>query len=157
QKFALAVMDIVTGSGKAANDPGALRQGLAAMSAAGKDGPAKGTLNHLQGALTAVLNDSQSPLRTDQQKIQGWYGDAMDRFSGWYNRRPSLWIWGLALVITLCINADTVRITKLLWTNQAVRSAVVDAAKARSQSPEPQPLVEYKDPQNPQASTPASS
>jgi hypothetical protein len=157
QKFALAVMDIVTGSGKAANDPGALRQGVAAMSAGAKDGPAKGKLDHLQGALTAVLNDSQSHLKTDQQKIQAWYDEAMDRVSGWYKRRTSLWIWGLALVITLCINADTVRITRVLWTNQAMRTAVVDAAKARSQSPEPQPLVEYKDPQNPQASTPASS
>lgn len=156
QKFALAVMDIVTGKGKPANDPAALRQGVAAMSTVANDGPNKNKLDHLQGALTAVLNDSQTHLKTDQQKIQGWYDDAMDRVSGWYKRRTSLWIWGLALVITLCINADTVRITKVLWSNQAVRTAVVDAAKARAQSPEPQPLVEYSD-QNPTASTPASS
>ena len=156
QKFALAVMDIVTGKGRPANDPAALRQGLAAMGA--KEGPDKNKLDHLQGALTAVLNDSQSHLKTDQQKIQGWYDDSMDRVSGWYKRRTSLWIWGLALVITLCINADTVRITRVLWTNQAVRSAVVDAAKARAQAapPEPMPLVEYSDPQNPQASSPVN-
>lgn len=157
QKFALALMDIVTGEGKAASDPVALRQGVAAMSRA-KDSQGKNKLDHLQGALGAVLNDSQSHLKTDQQKIQSWYDDAMDRVSGWYKRRTSLWIWGLALLITLCINADTVRITKVLWTNQAVRSAVVDSAKARAQAapPEPMPLVEYSDPQNPQASSPVN-
>jgi hypothetical protein len=157
QKFALALMDIVTGAGKAANDAVALRQGVAAMSKA-KDSEGKNPLDHLQGALSAVLNDSQSHLKTDQQKIQSWYDDAMERVSGWYKRRTTLWIWGLALVITICINADTVRITKVLWSNQAVRSAVVDAANARAHAapPEPMPLVEYSDPQNPQASSPVN-
>jgi hypothetical protein len=157
QKFALALMDIVTGAGKAANDSVALRQGVAAMSRV-KDDQGQGKLDHLQGALSAVLSDSQNHLKTDQQKIQAWYDDAMERVSGWYKRRTTLWIWGLALLITVCINADTVRITKVLWTNQAVRSAVVDAANARAHAapPEPMPLVEYSDPQNPQASSPVN-
>jgi hypothetical protein len=155
QKFALAVMDILT-KDKPANDSTALRQGLAAMPKI-TDSQGISKPSHLQGVLSAVLNDSQGHLKTDQQKIQAWYDDAMDRVSGWYKRRTSLWIWGLALVITLCLNADTTRISKILWTNQAVRTAVVDAAKARSQSPEPQPLVTYSDPTNPQASTPASA
>ncbi len=156
-QFALVLMDIVTGKGRPANDPAALRQGLAALAAAGKSDQGQSKYDHLQGALSAVLTDSQTHLKTDQQRIQAWYDDAMDRVSGWYKRRTARWIWVLALVITLFANADTVRITKVLWTNQAVRNAVVDSAKARAQAPEPMPLVEYPDPDKPQASSPASA
>src|SRR5262245_8041702 len=158
QKFALALMDIITGDGKAASNPDALRQGLATRAARAKDSQGKPTKDHLEGALSAVLNDTQSHLKTDQQKIQAWYDEAMDRVSGWYKRRTSMWIWILALVITLGLNADTVHITKVLWTNQAVRNAVVDSAKARAQAapPEPMPLVEYTDPEHPEASSPVN-
>src|SRR5258707_2490727 len=148
QKFALALMDIVTGKGKSATDPAALKQGLAAVS----------NNDHLQQVLSTVLADSREHLKTDQQKIQDWYEDAMDRVSGWYKRKTAIWIWIMALAITLFTNANTVAIFKVLWTNQAVRSSLVDAAKARSEAAggEPMPLVEYKDPQNPQASSPVN-
>jgi len=148
QKFALALMDIVTGKGKAANDPAALRQGVSSLE--GKD--------HLQQALSTVLADSRAHLKTDQQKIQDWYEDAMDRVSGWYKRRTSVWIWAIALMVTLLANANTIHIGKVLWTNSAVRTAVVDSAKARAEAapPEPMPLVEYKDADNPQSSSPVN-
>ena len=152
-KFAVALMDIITGEGKAANDPAALKQGLAKRA---EEAASKPENAHLSKALSAVLADSREHLKTDQQKIQDWYDESMDRVSGWYKRRTTAWIWGLAFIITLCMNADTIRITRILWSNQAVRSAVVDAAKARAQGapPEPMPLVEYSDPQNPEESKP---
>ena len=103
-------------------------------------------LRELGGRLRGMLH----------RALVGWYDGVMDRVSGWYKRRTTAWIWGLAFVITLCMNADTIRITRILWSNQAVRSAVVDAAKARAQAapPEPMPLVEYSDPQNPEESKP---
>src|SRR5262249_697448 len=69
EKFGLALMDIITGDGKPANDPAALRQGLAAMPMS-KDNEGKSTQAYLPKALSAVLNDSQAHLKTDQQKIQ---------------------------------------------------------------------------------------
>src|SRR5260370_4995440 len=50
QKFALALMDIVTGPGKPASDPEAPRQAVAAMSKV-KDSQGKNKLNHLHAAL----------------------------------------------------------------------------------------------------------
>jgi hypothetical protein len=148
QKFALALMDIVTGKGKSATDGVALRQGVSAIQ----------NNDHLQQSLSTVLADSRAHLQTDQQKIQDWYDDAMDRVSGWYKRRTAVWIWAIALVVTLFINANTVAIFKVLWTNQTVRSSLVDAAKARSEASggEAMPLVEYTDPQNPQESKPVN-
>src|SRR6266481_123416 len=142
-RFALALMDTITGPAKPTNDSNALREGLDNVH---KD---------LKTTLSAVLADTRSHLPTDQQKIETWYNDAMDRASGWYKRKTSLWIWGIAVVVTLALDANTLGIAGMLWTNQAVRSAVVEAAKARSQagqSGEAVPLVEYADPQHPEAS-----
>jgi hypothetical protein len=129
-KFALALMDVLTGSGKQANDGEALRQGLQTV----KSTP-------LRESISAVLADSRQLMATDQQKIQAWYDDAMDRVSGWYKRRTALWIWILALAFTLALNADSIAMAKRLWTNQAVRSAVVESARTRSQREQPEALL----------------
>lgn len=144
EKFSLALMDILTGEGKSANDAAALVQGIS------------NTNPHLGKALSTVLADTRAHLATNQQKIEAWYEDAMDRVSGWYKRTTTLWIWMIAVAITLCTNADTFHMGRELWVNQAVRSAVVDAAQARAQSEQrdgPTPLVEYADPQNPESSS----
>jgi len=144
QKFSLALMDILTGEGKSAGDEAALLEGLT------KTNP------HLNKVLSTVFADTRAHLATNQQKIEAWYDDAMDRVSGCYKRKTTLWIWIIALAITLSTNADTFRIGKALWVNQAVRSAVVDAAQARAQAEQRDgatPLVEYSDPQNPESST----
>ncbi len=72
-KFALALMDILTGSNAPANDPQALRNGV--------DG-----LEHsaAKAVLTAVLQNPQ--YKTDQQRLEAWYEQTMNRVSGWYKR-----------------------------------------------------------------------
>src|ERR1043166_7801937 len=129
-KFALALMDVLTGSGKQANDAEALRQGIRTVNSA-----------PVRESISAVLADSRQLLATDQQKIQAWYDDAMDRVSGWYKRRTALWIWIFAMVLTLALNADSIVMAIKLWTNQAVRSAVVESARTRSQREQPDALL----------------
>src|SRR5713226_4782617 len=67
-KFALALMDLVTGPGKAASDPTALRQGLADVGA-----------SKINEALGTALQTQDPALVTDQQKIEAWFNDHMDR------------------------------------------------------------------------------
>ncbi len=129
-KFALALMDVLTGTGKEADDPDALREGVKAIKAA-----------PLRTSLSAVLADPKQTLATNQQKIEAWYNECMDRVSGWYKRRTVLWIWILAAIITICLNADSVRISKILWTNQAVRAAVIESAKSRAQTESSEALM----------------
>lgn len=147
-KFALALMDVVTGPDKAANDPIALRAAPGITSA--------GQHNFRQ-TLAAVLADDRDHVRTDQAKIEDWYNDAMARVSGWYKRNTVIWIWALAAIVTFALNADTFTIFRVLWTNQGVRSAVVESAKARAQAPRPEqlvPLVEYSDQDHPKNAAP---
>jgi hypothetical protein len=147
-KFALALMDIATGSGKDAGDAQALRDGIKNIKAAS-----------LQTSLSAVLADSKQPLATNQQKIEAWYDDSMDRVSGWYKRRTVLWIWILAATVTIYLNADSLRISKILWSDQAVRAAVIESAKSRAQTERPDaltPLVVYPNTNAPKAATPVA-
>jgi hypothetical protein len=129
-KFALALMDVLTGSDKQANDAEALRQGVRTVNS-----------TPVREAISAVLADSRQHVGTDQQKIQAWYDDAMDRVSGWYKRRTALWIWVLAAGLIVALNADSIVMAKKLWTNQAVRSAVVESARTRSQREQPEALL----------------
>ncbi len=129
-KFALALMDILTGPTKRADDAEALQTGIKNL----------GSFT-LQTALSAVLSDSNQRTSTDQQKIEAWYEEGMDRVSGWYKRRTTWWIWFLAAIVTVGLNADSIHISRVLWTNQAVRSAVVESAKARAQSDRPEDLL----------------
>src|SRR5947209_8517742 len=77
----------------------------------------------LQQSLATVLADGRRNLASDQEKIEAWYNECMDRVSGWYKRHTQIWIWILAACVTLALDADTVQIFKVLWKNQGVRSA----------------------------------
>jgi hypothetical protein len=64
----------------------------------------------------------------DARNLQRWYEATMDRMSGWYKRRTRWWLilWGACLAVLL--NIDTLAITRILWTDEAVRDAAVAAA-----------------------------
>jgi hypothetical protein len=147
-KFALALTDVVTGSGKDANDAQALREGISGIKSAS-----------VKTSLSAVLADSNDTLTTNQQKIEAWYNECMDRVSGWYKRRTVLWIWILALIVTLALNADSLRISKILWTDQAIRAAVIESAKSRAQTERPEaltPLVVHPNANAPKTAAPVA-
>src|SRR5712671_1210387 len=78
------------GPKNAADDAAALRDGIKTA-----------VKPFLRTSLLAVLAEKTTKLKTDQEKIEAWYDDAMDRVSGWYKRHTHVWIWILAVVITL--------------------------------------------------------
>jgi hypothetical protein len=145
--FALALMDIITGPERAASDGEALRQGLVAMAT-----------SRLKQALGVALQSQNPKLITDQEKIEDWFNGQMDRVSGWYKRATQNRVLLLALVVTIALNADTTKVTRLLWTNPAVTATLVETAKDRlakgRPDVEPRPMVEYENPNDPTASKP---
>ena len=145
-KFALALMDIVTGKERPTSDPKALRESLPKFS------------EDFRQAIGAVLESSSPTLITDQQKIEAWFNDQMDRVSGWYKKNTQARIFILAIIITLAFNADTAKVAHVLWTNPAVTAKVVEAAKGESAlgrpEGEPPTMVEYEHPNDPTNSKP---
>jgi hypothetical protein len=100
-------------------------------------------------ALLALVQRSDQDLEAALKAIEGWFNDAMDRVSGWYKRRTQVWIIVLAIGITVLSNADTLHITRRLWTDPVLRSAVIEEAKNRAQKPRPSVSVEYPDKDDP--------
>jgi len=146
-KFATALMDVMTGAGVASTDVSALRKQIQSNPA-----PAAQALN-------ALLGDADLSADQIREKIASWFDDQMDRVSGWYKRNAQRNAMILAILITLILNASTLRMAQILWETPAVRTAVVEAAKIRAQQerpPELLPMVEYPDPNNPTASKPVN-
>ena len=123
-KFALAMMDILTGPNAAANNAEALCEGVKNL----KDGPAK-------TPLTAVLQNPR--FTTDQQRLEAWYEQGMNRVTGWYKRTSQIRIYVLAAAVTLLINADTLKILDTLWNNPTRSALLVEHAKGRLEKGRP--------------------
>jgi hypothetical protein len=96
----------------------------------GQNAAAPDPYDRLREVLKAVLANAKNP---DQELklINQWYDDGMERVTGWYKRHAQAWVRVLAIVVVLVVNADTLRITKTLWTDPTVRAKVVDLAQQR--------------------------
>jgi hypothetical protein len=79
-------------------------------------------------ALLALFNNSQNNLDNTRKNIEDWFNDGMDRVSGWYKRNVQYLILGLALIITVGANIDTVMIANNLAQDSTLRSSVVASA-----------------------------
>jgi hypothetical protein len=122
-KFALALMDTLTGPA-AADNAVALRDGVEKL----EDGAAK-------TALKAVLHNPQ--FTTDQQRLEAWYEQGMNRVSGWYKRTSQIRVLVLAAGVTLLMNADTLKILDTLWNNPTRSAVLVEHAKGRLEEGRP--------------------
>ena len=123
-KFALALMDILTGPNASANNADALCEGVKNL----KDEAAK-------TALTAVLQNPQ--FKTDQERLEAWYEQSMNRVTGWYKRTSQIRIYVLAAAVTLFMNADSLKILKTLWSNPTMSALFLEEAKASLQNGRP--------------------
>jgi hypothetical protein len=72
----------------------------------------------------------EGTLKEFQTSLEKWFDDSMQRVTGWYKRKTQVIVLCLALVICFGINADTFGIANSLYTDPALRSAVVAAAEA---------------------------
>jgi len=99
--------------------------------------------------LTKTVNELRKGVKNPDDEIkvlQVWYDQVMERVSGWYKRHAQLWVNILAIIVVVVLNADTMQIASLLWTDPTVRQVAVEQAKARLNQPPPEAaVVEYSD------------
>jgi hypothetical protein len=83
----------------------------------------------LQRQLRTLLADANGDIARFRSRLECWFTEEMDRLSGWYKRRTKwfLLLWGLGLAVLL--NVDAALVTKSLWTDTTLRSAVVAQAQ----------------------------
>jgi hypothetical protein len=116
--FAAAVMDLVTPGVQGPITFADLQTGLGNL----PDGDVK-------KALLALTQNAQDDLEKAQKNIEAWFDDAMDQASGWYKRQAARIVIVIAILLTLGTNADTIQITRNLWTNPTVRAQLVEQSK----------------------------
>lgn len=122
--FAVALFDLLAPAGGA--QPRAI-QDL-------RDGVAKLPDEKLKKTLLGLIDSAQGNLATAQENIEQWFNNTMDRVSGWYKRAAQKIIFAAGAVLCIALNADSIMIVKELWSDGALRQAVVATAEKKVQS-----------------------
>ena len=61
------------------------------------------------------------------RQIADWFDHAMERTSGAYKRRAQAWTFGIALVMAVVFNIDSVHLLNALWTQPALTATLAAA------------------------------
>ena len=122
RNFALALFDFI-----APTQPGQSTT-LASLKAGASNLPAP-----VQKAVLGLLESAQGDVDTARERVENWYDDAMERVSGAYKRRAQIYIAVIGLALCSALNADTLMIANELWGDQALRTAIVAQAQAKTQ------------------------
>jgi hypothetical protein len=64
-----------------------------------------------------------------RRNLEGWFNDAMNRVGGWYKRWTQAWLIGLATVIVIGSNVDTIMLVQRLLVDDALRASLAAAAQ----------------------------
>jgi len=117
--FALALIDSVMPAGGGPRNFDEFRAAVAAL-----------PNEQLRKSLLVLVDEAGGDLKKAQTNIETWFSHCMERVTGWYKRRARWVALGWAVVITLVLNADTLKIANTLWTDSTQRAAVVASAEA---------------------------
>jgi hypothetical protein len=97
---------------------------------------------HVRSALTGLLQRAGGDARKFEVLAEEWFDDSMERVSGWYRRKVQLALTVIAAGLVLALNVDTLQIVRNLWSDQAVRNAVVASATAEAGAARAQPDIQ---------------
>jgi hypothetical protein len=93
-------------------------------------------LRTLLADATARTSKAEDRVEAFRKAAETWYDDSMARVSGWYRRRIQLVLWVVALMVAVALNADTLNLARVFWTDDAVRTAVVAQAEQAAREAE---------------------
>ena len=85
--------------------------------------------NPARGLLLSLADRADAQVGQLGQRVADWYDAAMDRVAGWYKRQVKYFLLAVAAVVTVAVNADTIRIAEQLWRDDALRAAITAAAE----------------------------
>jgi hypothetical protein len=89
----------------------------------------------LKRSLQALLDDARMDYDRFRANVEQWFNNEMDRVSGWYKRWSQGVLLGLAVLIVVGANVDTIRVVRLLWGDAALRGTIATAVSANIDKP----------------------
>src|SRR5580704_4100763 len=120
--FALALIDILNAHKKEGEEAMAsITQTLSEHNWRFRD-------NKAGQALLTLAIDAKGDVVAFQRNLEQWYGDAMDRVSGWYKRYTQRALIIIGLLLAVAFNVDSVRVARTLWLDRDARQAMVNVA-----------------------------
>jgi len=121
RNFSLALIDTLAKRGRNAEDPlGEVESGVVGL---GDEA--------LGEQLGALLGDpAVNDLSQFRRSVEQWFDDGMDRVSGWYKRWAQKIACITALVVTIGLNVNAVKVAETLANEETVRVAVAAKAEA---------------------------
>ncbi|CAG4990536.1 hypothetical protein DYBT9275_00552 [Dyadobacter sp. CECT 9275] len=87
-------------------------------------GLASGTLKEI---LTVISKESKD-LDEFRQKLAEWFDAYMVQVTDWYKRSTRIVLWVVALAVSVCLNLNSISITKRLYTDPVLRNQMVQKA-----------------------------
>ena len=82
-------------------------------------------LNSLLIGMGEPNREGEDFLQTIQIRIETWFNETMERLSGWYKRKAQVTTFGIALIIAMLFNIDSIQVSNYLWREPTLRQAVV--------------------------------
>jgi hypothetical protein len=98
----------------------------------------------LRVTLLNMIDSAGGDIDAARLKVEHWFDDTMARVTGWYKRMAQKIIFVAGLILCAAVNADTLMIVKELWSDQALRSAMVAQAGQKVQSTNPADYLSQK-------------
>ena len=86
--------------------------------------------------LLLLMESAHGDMEKALKNIEDWFDNSMERVAGWYKRWTMAVTFGIALVVCAFLNADTIMMAKLLWSDAGFRAAVGYSAAAAVNNPE---------------------
>ncbi len=128
KRFANILIDVIDRSG--AQQDGGVREDAVAKTFDEIEGSLKAIeQKHIREALLSLLSGAEGKVDKFRDELADWFDGAMDRVSGWYGRTVKVFLFAIATVVVVMLNADAIEIGKKLWADQALRSAVAASAE----------------------------
>jgi hypothetical protein len=84
---------------------------------------------HAKKLFKGLLQGEES-INGARQRLEDWFNDSMDRVTGAYKRRIQFWLYFWATIIVVCLNLDTIDLTRRLMSDSEFRTAVVNSASS---------------------------
>ncbi len=74
------------------------------------------------------ISEAQGELKRVRDNLENWFDNAMIRVAGTYKNKQQTWLIIFSFVVVIGVNADTISISKFLYTNKAERESIAIAA-----------------------------
>lgn len=125
RSFALAMMDIIAPASEGAQRFGKMRDAI----------NTRIPNDDVKRTLMLLTDEAGGDIDLTRQSIENWFDNAMDRVAGQYKQRTQYILFTLGLAVAIFLNVDTIVIAKHLWTDQALREALVSKSQVVVQQP----------------------